>query len=151
MATQPHARTAAGFHAAVAELIRLDAARAAEARTEQARIQRMIRLSDEMIAELEHDNLEGVREISRSWGPRLALLCADIPPRFLRRVGRLRTPSDAIDLIFEIQEHLLELKRIRRKPRPSVSWTRCRQSTPSGAMEIVWRPVAVTGAPAPTR
>jgi hypothetical protein len=98
---------------AIAELIRVDAVQAAAERTERARVQRLIRLTDSMIAELELENLKGVSHVSSAWHPRLALLCAGLPIDLRRRLGSLETPTQVLDLIFEVQELLFGLKRSR--------------------------------------
>lgn len=102
-----------GFEGTLSELLQLDAERAAEGRTERVRIRRLIELSDAMVGLLERDNLEGVDRIQRDRRPRLAFLCVSVEPRLLARLRRVRTPSDGLDLVFEIQELLLELKRPR--------------------------------------
>jgi hypothetical protein len=114
MSAQTDPLTAGHLHAAIAELIQLDAARAATERTERAGIKRLIRLTDVMIEQLELENLRGVVQVSGAWGPRLALLCATLPIDCRRRLHGLGTPAQVLDLVFDVQACLLALKRSRR-------------------------------------
>lgn len=121
-----------GFEAAVSELVEVDAAAAAAARTEAARIRRLIELTDEMVGRLERDNLAGLDRVRREWRPKLAYLCVSVEPKLLGRLRRVHTPSEALDLIFDLQERLLERKRT---PHPRVDARRRSTCSPAN---VVW-------------
>lgn len=74
------------------------------------RLDQLVRLTDEMLGELEMENLRGVRRVSPAWRPRLMLLRSSLPFR-LAPTGSLRTPTEILDLIFEAQDGLLALRR----------------------------------------
>lgn len=112
MTVRTSSQTHGLLHAAVEELKRQDAARAAETRTARARITRLIRITDEMVGELEAANLEGVRWVSPAWRPRLELLCADLPID-VSHLGVRLSPTRVLDFVFEVQEVLFDLKRSR--------------------------------------
>jgi hypothetical protein len=86
------------------------AARAREARSNQARIRRLILRTDAMIEELERENLRQVGRASPAWRPRMSLLISSLPADVRPPLGALRTPSEVLDLVYDVQERLFDLK-----------------------------------------
>jgi hypothetical protein len=84
-------------------------------------VERLLRVCDDMIGELERQNLAGGEGISGALRLRLMLLCASAPDQFLHRAHAPRTPTDAIDLLFEIQENLFDTRR-RRTTKLAPGW-----------------------------
>jgi hypothetical protein len=75
-----------------------------------------MRWTDAMIEELELENLRRVDRVSVSWRPRLALLFAALPFDFRPSLRAGPAPVEVLDLIYEVQEHLLDLKNGRPTP-----------------------------------
>lgn len=106
-----------GFGAAAAEVGRLASTSMPASTAGIARTRRLLRLSDEVMADLEQANLDGVDRLPDEWRPRLEGLCAQARPGFLGRARRLRTPTAALNLVFDVQELLLALLTAARRPR----------------------------------
>jgi hypothetical protein len=70
-----------------------------------------MRWTDGLIGELEGLNLAGVQSLSPMWGPRLQLLLASLPFDYAASSNAPTSPSEVLDIIYDIQARLLELKR----------------------------------------
>jgi hypothetical protein len=78
----------------------------------QIRSRRMISplmRTDQMLAALEELNMLDVERVPESWLWELGELVADLPFEYDPKVGKQPSPTAAIDLVFDIQERLLEL------------------------------------------
>lgn len=100
---------AGGIQAAIEEAGR-EVERAEAARWKLARIRRLIVWTDAMIDELERENLREVHRVSAAWRSRLALLLSSLPFDFTQPARRLRTPTDVLDVVFAVQQHLFDMK-----------------------------------------
>lgn len=88
----------AAKHSAVASLL------------ERERIPQLIRWTDAMIEELEELNLLEVRRVDISWRPRLALLFSCLPFEYRPSIRAHPSPTQVVDVLFDIQAHLFNLK-----------------------------------------
>ena len=102
-------RMRGGIDAAVKEIRRVRA-RAEAARSSRARVQTLIAWTDTMIEELELENLRNVRQVSPAWRPRLTALLASLPVDVGSPHHLPRTPLEALELIYEVQELLFAIK-----------------------------------------
>ena len=101
-----------GIQAAITSMV--SAARQAhEERLQREAIWRLIQLTDGMIEELEELNLRGVRSVSDSWRPLLVLLCASLPFQLRVRFVSRPSPTELLDVLFDIQQALFDLKNAR--------------------------------------
>src|SRR5262252_6173029 len=66
-----------------------------------------------MIEELEELNLRGVRSVSDSWRPLLVLLCTSLPFQLRVRFISRPSPTELLDVLFDIQQALFDLKNAR--------------------------------------
>ena len=110
MGSEAERRQAGGISEAAREVVAEDAARAREARSDLARIRRLILRTDAMLDELEHENLREVGRVSPAWGPRMSLLLSSLPAGDRPPIRALRTPSEVLDLVYDVQERLFDLK-----------------------------------------
>jgi hypothetical protein len=70
----------------------------------------LMRRTDGLIAELEQLNLAGIRTLPDAWRARLQLLVASLPFEYQRaRLSRSMSPTEALDLVFDIQAHIVQL------------------------------------------
>ncbi|MDP9247527.1 MAG: hypothetical protein M3O95_05500 [Candidatus Dormibacteraeota bacterium] len=65
--------------------------------------------TDQMLTALEELNMLDLERVPESWLWQLGELVADLPFECDPRVGQQPSPTAAIDLVFDIQERLLEL------------------------------------------
>ena len=109
MRTAPDLGMTGGIDAAVAEARHVSAQAQAE-RSKRTGIQRLIMCTDAMIEELELENLRNVRQVSPAWRPRLTALLASLPVDVGSPHHLPRTPMEALELIYEVQELLFAIK-----------------------------------------
>jgi hypothetical protein len=64
--------------------------------------------TDQMLTELEILNLQDVERAPESWLWQLAELVADLPFEYRPLIGHELSPTAAIDVVFEIQQGLLQ-------------------------------------------
>lgn len=74
------------------------------------RVERLIELTDAMVAELEQLNLDGVERVEAAWKPRLTALFSELPFRYLPWLRAYPSPTEVLDLLFDLQAQLLDLK-----------------------------------------
>jgi hypothetical protein len=79
-------------------------------RLDRARLPRLIALTDLMLDELEALNLADVPRVSAEWRERLVLLFASLPFHYRPRLRAFPSPTEVLDLIFDVQEHLFALR-----------------------------------------
>jgi hypothetical protein len=77
---------------------------------ERERVQRLILLIDRMVDELEVLNLRGAERVGREWRCRLAGLFSDLPFPYLPRLRAYPSPTEVLDLLFDLQAPLLSMK-----------------------------------------
>ena len=65
--------------------------------------------TDQMLTALEELNVLEVEQVPASWLWQLGDLAADLPYEYQPTVGQQPSPTVAIDVVFDIQAHLLEL------------------------------------------
>jgi hypothetical protein len=93
---------------------------------ERARIQHLLTLTDATVDELERLNLNEVERLSGEWRERLALLFAELPFPYIPWVRAHPSPTEVLDVLFDIQGRLLDLKRRQFKsPRQPVPVAGC--------------------------
>ncbi len=95
-----------------------------------ARIQHLLRLTDAIIGELERLNLEQVERVGAEWRERLTLLFAELPFPYTPWLRAHPSPTEVLDVLFDIQGRVLELKRAQVRPSSRPVWidARDRQS-----------------------
>ena len=76
----------------------------------QARLSHLIKLSDAMVEELELLNLDDVPRVPSVWQERLVLLSFSLPFEYRPRLGSFPSPTEVLDVLFEVQRHPLALK-----------------------------------------
>src|SRR5215472_17544417 len=91
--------------------IRRHAAWAGRRHPERDRVVRLMRITDEMKDELEQLNLEGVERVRAEWRTRLAFLFSGLPFTYVPWLRAYPSPTEVLDVLFDLQAHLLELKR----------------------------------------
>lgn len=101
-----------GIQAAVTTMVSA-ARRAHEERLQREAIWRLIQLTDGMIDEIEELNLRDVRRVSDSWRPLLVLLCASLPFQLRVKFVTRPSPTELLDVLFDIQQALFDLKNAR--------------------------------------
>jgi hypothetical protein len=79
-------------------------------RLDRARLPRLIAVTDLMLDELEALNLADVRRVSAEWRERLVLLFASLPFHYRPRLRAFPSPTEVLDIIFDVQEHLFALR-----------------------------------------
>jgi hypothetical protein len=67
-----------------------------------------MRRTDGLIEELEQCNLAGIRVLPATWMARLQLLLRSLPFDYPRKLHAPLSPTQALDLIFDIQSRILE-------------------------------------------
>jgi hypothetical protein len=82
----------------------------AATRARPSRVRRLIELTDAMVEDLERQNLSDVSQLSAEWWTRLAVLQSSLPFDLDTRASRPRTPTQLLQLVFEVQERLFDLK-----------------------------------------
>jgi hypothetical protein len=93
--------------AAIREL-RLASERFAIERLRRRRFTSLLERSDHLLAGLEHMNLRNRRRVPQVALFHLATLIADLPFEFHSPIGTYCSPTKAIDVVFDIQEGLLQ-------------------------------------------
>jgi hypothetical protein len=74
------------------------------------RLARLVRWTDGLIGELEQLNVAGVRTLPAAWRARLQLLMASLPfPCATDSLAPSMSPTEALDVVFDIQERIIEL------------------------------------------
>jgi len=101
--------------------IRRHAAWAGRRHPERDRVARLIRMTDAMMDELEQLNLDGVERVRGEWKGRLTFLFSGLPFPYMPWLRAYPSPTEVLDVLFDLQAHLLELKRQQAPPalRPS--------------------------------
>jgi len=79
----------------------------------QEHVEELIRLSDAMVDELERLNLAGVARVAYEWRERLAFLFAAVPFAYTPRLRAHPSPTEVLDVLFDLQAPLLDLRRQR--------------------------------------
>jgi hypothetical protein len=67
----------------------------------------LLRRSDRMLEGLEELNLIGIARVPEAWRFHMAALVADLPFEFSMVIKDRPSPTQAIDLVFELQETIL--------------------------------------------
>lgn len=83
---------------------------------ERERVQRLIELTDAMVEELEQLNLKEVERVGSEWKPRLTFLFSALPFRYVPCLRARPSPSEVLDVLFDLQAPLLNLKRRQQSP-----------------------------------
>lgn len=79
-------------------------------RLDRARLPHLIALTDAMLEELEQLNLADVARVSAEWRERLVLLFASLPFEHRARLRAFPSPTEVLDVIFDVQERLFALR-----------------------------------------
>jgi len=98
--------------------IRRHAALAGPRHPERDRVERLIRLTDAMMNELEQLNLDEVTRVRGEWRTRLAFLFSGLPFPYEPWLRAYPSPTEVLDVLFDLQGRLLELKRQQLPPPP---------------------------------
>ena len=98
--------------------IRRHAAWAGRRHPERDRVVRLMRITDEMMDELEQLNLEGVERVRAEWRTRLAFLFSGLHFHYVPWLRAYPSPTEVLDVLFDLQARLLELKR-QQTPQPA--------------------------------
>jgi hypothetical protein len=93
------------------EEFRRHRARAGWLELERARCRNLVHLTDVFVDELEQLNLDEVESVSADWRPRLASLFAELPFPYVPWLRADPSPTEVLDLLFDLQGRLLDLKR----------------------------------------
>jgi hypothetical protein len=72
------------------------------------KLRQLMRWTDGLIGELEQFNLAGIRVLPATWTARLQLLLRSLPFDYRRKLHAPLSPTQALDLIFDIQSRILE-------------------------------------------
>jgi hypothetical protein len=102
-------RDAIGPLGSACQEIRLASERYAIGRIRSRRMISPLMRTDQMLTALEELNMLDVERVPESWLWQLGELVADLPFEYDPTLGQQPSPTAAIDLVFDIQEHLLEL------------------------------------------
>jgi hypothetical protein len=78
---------------------------------ERERLRQLVRLTDQLVCELEQLNLEDVERVDAGWRRRLELLFASLPFPYRPWLRAHPSPSQVLDVLFDVQVQLLDLKR----------------------------------------
>jgi hypothetical protein len=89
--------------------IRLASERRAIGHLRSRRMSSLLMRTDRMLTALEELNVLEVEQVAESWLWQLGELVADLPFEYQPPVRQRPSPTAAIDLVFDIQGHLLEL------------------------------------------
>jgi hypothetical protein len=98
--------------------IQRHAARAGRRHPERDRVERLIRLTDGMMDELEQLNLDGVERVQAEWRTRLTFLFSGLPFEYVPWLRAYPSPTEVLDVLFDLQGRLLDQKRLHAPPRP---------------------------------
>jgi hypothetical protein len=90
------------------EEIRLAGERFAIERLRQRHLASLLIRTDRMLAGLEGLNLLDVKLVAGSWRLQLAALIADLPFEYQPAIGPRPSPTEALDVVFDIQAVLLQ-------------------------------------------
>jgi hypothetical protein len=74
------------------------------------RVERLIELTDAMVGELEQLNLDGIERVEAAWKPRLSALFSALPFSYLPWLRAFPSPTEVLDLVFDVQAQLLDMK-----------------------------------------
>jgi hypothetical protein len=96
--------------------IRRHAVWAGRRHPERDRVVRLMRLTDEMMDELEQLNLDGVQRVRAEWRTRLTFLFSGLPFHYVPWLRAYPSPTEVLDVLFDLQARLLELKRQQAPP-----------------------------------
>jgi hypothetical protein len=77
-------------------------------RLRSRRMASLLMRTDQMLTALEELNVLAVKQVPESWLWQLGELVADLPLEYWPTVGPQLSPTAAIDVVFDIQAHLLE-------------------------------------------
>jgi hypothetical protein len=67
----------------------------------------LLKRTDRMLGDLEELNLMDVSRVPESLGLQMAALVADLPFEYSLVIGNRHSPTEVIDLVFDLQEALL--------------------------------------------
>ena len=84
--------------------------RAREHHEERLRLRELLGLTDHMVEELERLNLRDVPCVGAEWRSRLALLFGRLPFAYQPHLRTAPSPSEVLDLLFDVQGRLLAIK-----------------------------------------
>jgi hypothetical protein len=98
--------------------IRHHLARARRRQPERERVQRLIDLTDALVEELEQLNLAAVRRVGGEWRQRLTSLFSALPYPYVPSLRAHPSPTEVLDVLFDVQALLLDLKRSQSGPGP---------------------------------
>jgi hypothetical protein len=110
--------------------IQRHAAWAGRRHPERDRVERLIRLTDAMMDELEQLNLEGVERVHGEWRTRLTFLFSGLPFQYVPWLRAYPSPTEVLDVLFDLQGRLLDLKRQHAPPHPRHPATRMVRCAP---------------------
>jgi hypothetical protein len=99
--------------------IRWHLERAERRELEQQRVQQLMRATDAIVDELERLNLQHVERVDAEWKRRLTLLFAELPFSYTPWLRAYPSPTEVLDVLFEVQQRLLDLKRERAARAPA--------------------------------
>ena len=78
--------------------------------SDRDRVVWLIRLTDAMVDELEELNLDDVERVGGDWKPRLTRLFSLLPFDYVPWLRAYPSPTEVLDIIFDVQAPLLEMK-----------------------------------------
>ena len=84
---------------------------ARQRRREREQVDRLVRLTDAIVDELERLNLDEVRRVNGAWRGRLARLFSALPFPYTPWLRAHPSPTEVLDVLFDIQARLLDMKR----------------------------------------
>jgi hypothetical protein len=96
--------------AAASDEIRDAIVRAHPGGDERPRLERLMRLTDRLLDEVEQLNLDEACRLSPDWTARLDLLFSSLPFAFEPVIDASPTPTDVLDVIFDLQQAILARK-----------------------------------------
>ncbi|HSR25076.1 MAG TPA: hypothetical protein VLW53_16090 [Candidatus Eisenbacteria bacterium] len=99
--------------------IRWHLERAERRELEHRQIQQLVRATDAIVDELERLNLQHVERLEGEWKRRLTLLFAALPFPYTPWLRAHPSPSEVLDVLFDVQGRLLDLKRQRAARAPA--------------------------------
>lgn len=113
---------------AVEEMVR-ELAEARLRTLERERTSALISWTDGMIGELELLNLRDVARVPSEWRGRLALLLASLPFEYVPRLKPYPwSPTEVLDMLFDLQAYLFDLKNERSTASAAEAGARARAS-----------------------
>lgn len=93
--------------------IRWHIERAERRELEQQRVQQLVHATDVIVEELERLNLDHVERVDADWKRRLTMLFAELPFPYTPWLRAHPSPTEVLDVVFDLQGRLLDLKRER--------------------------------------